>query len=70
MTNKIEQDKIQQVIVKQIRSGNRCPSYQRDTLKALGLNKINRVRVHNWNPVLQGMVRTVTHLVEVTPVGK
>lgn len=62
--------KISKVNVKQIRSGARCPSYQRDTLKALGLGKLNRVRTHEWNPVLQGMVRTVTHLVEVTEVGK
>jgi large subunit ribosomal protein L30 len=61
-------DKFEKVSVKQIRSGNRCPSYQRRTLEALGLGKLNRVRTHNWNPVLQGMVRSVTHLVEVTPV--
>jgi len=59
-------DKLKTVVVKQIRSGNRCPKYQRRTLDALGLGRIGKVRTHNWNPCLQGMVRTVTHLVEVT----
>jgi large subunit ribosomal protein L30 len=54
------------VSIKQTRSGNRCPKYQRKTLDCLGLGKIGRVRVHQWTPAIKGMVTTVTHLVEVT----
>jgi large subunit ribosomal protein L30 len=53
------------VVVKQTRSGNRCPKYQRDTLRALGLGKIGRERQHSLSPSVQGMITTVTHLVEV-----
>lgn len=38
---------------------------QRGTLKALGLWKINQVKEHDDNPVIQGMVFKVKHLVEV-----
>jgi large subunit ribosomal protein L30 len=55
------------VLVKQVRSGNRCPSYQRRTLGALGLGKIGRVRPHKWSPEIRGMVRSVAHLVEIAP---
>jgi large subunit ribosomal protein L30 len=38
---------------------------QRDTLKALGLNKINRANVVDDTPSIRGMVRKVAHLVRV-----
>jgi len=56
------------VSVKQVRSGNRCPKYQRATLDCLGLGRIGKTKTHNWTPSVKGMVTTVTHLVEVTEV--
>jgi large subunit ribosomal protein L30 len=40
---------------------------QRDTLKALGLNKIDRSSVVDDTPSIRGMVRKVHHLVRVEP---
>ena len=37
----------------------------RGTLRALGLGKIGRSRVHQESPVLAGMLRKVRHLVRV-----
>jgi large subunit ribosomal protein L30 len=37
----------------------------RGTLRALGLGKIGRSRVHEESPVLAGMLRKVRHLVRV-----
>jgi large subunit ribosomal protein L30 len=42
-----------------------CTPKQRKTLEALGLRKIRQVREHNDSPVLQGMLATVHHLIEV-----
>ncbi|HPX90607.1 MAG TPA: 50S ribosomal protein L30 [Spirochaetota bacterium] len=39
---------------------------QRDTLRALGLRKINATREHADNAVIRGMIDKVKHLVEVT----
>lgn len=41
---------------------------QRRTVKALGLGKISSSVVRENNPVTQGMVRTVSHLVKVEEV--
>jgi large subunit ribosomal protein L30 len=38
---------------------------QKRTVKALGLKKLHRTVIHDDNPVIRGMVRTVIHLVEV-----
>ena len=38
---------------------------QKATLKALGLKKINQTVTHKDNPVLQGMLDRVAHLVKV-----
>ena len=38
---------------------------QKDTLKALGLRKMNAVVEKEDNAAIQGMIRTVTHLVKV-----
>jgi large subunit ribosomal protein L30 len=37
----------------------------KDTLKALGLRKMNTSVVKFNNPAIQGMIRTVNHLVKV-----
>lgn len=41
------------------------PQNQRDTVKALGLTKINSSVVKTSNPAIQGMIKTVSHLVDV-----
>ena len=43
-------------------------SYQRDTLKGLGLNKLHRSRVLEDTPSVRGMIEAVKHLVRVEPV--
>ena len=51
--------------IKQVRSGIGRPQKQRETLKGLGLGKIGRVRELVDTPEVQGMVRKVSHLVEL-----
>lgn len=51
--------------VTQIKSGIDRPEYQKRTLVALGLSKINRSVEVEANPAILGMVRTVSHLVKV-----
>jgi large subunit ribosomal protein L30 len=51
--------------VRQIRSGIGFNVDQKRTLRALGLGKIGRVRVHPDNPQIRGMVQAVRHLVVV-----
>ncbi len=36
---------------------------QKDTMKALGLRKINHIVQHPANPSIRGMIRQVKHLV-------
>ena len=42
-----------------------CLQKQKKTLKALGLNKINKTVELEINPTTQGMIRVVGHLVTV-----
>jgi large subunit ribosomal protein L30 len=42
---------------------------QRRTVRALGLGKINSKVVQNDNPAIRGMVRVVSHLVEVKEIS-
>lgn len=41
---------------------------QQDTLKALGLNKINRSREVDDTPSIRGMIAKVQHLLLIEPV--
>jgi large subunit ribosomal protein L30 len=54
--------------VTQVRSGIGGKSNQRDTLRSLGLKRINDTVVKEDRPEIRGMVRTVTHLVTVEEV--
>jgi large subunit ribosomal protein L30 len=54
--------------VTQVRSGIGRPQDQRQTLKGLGLTKINRAVVLNDTHAIRGMIRKVSHLVKVEPV--
>ena len=41
------------------------PQNQRDTVKALGLGKVNSTVVKPTNDAIKGMINTVAHLVDV-----
>ncbi len=51
--------------ITQIRSTINKKEKQKRTIKALGLGKINRVKIHDDNPVIRGMIEKVKHLVKV-----
>ena len=51
--------------IRQIRSGIGCTENMRETLKALGLGKINRVAERPDNATTRGMVNSIPHLVEI-----
>lgn len=53
------------IVVKQIGSPIRRPAIQRDTLKGLGLNKMNRTRELEDTPAVRGMVAKIPHLVAI-----
>ena len=53
------------VKVTQVHSQIGHSARHRGTLRALGLGKIGRSRVHEDGPVLAGMLRKVRHLVKV-----
>ena len=52
----------------QIKSPIGRESSQRKTLISLGLNKINREKIHNKNPAILGMINKVKHLVKTEKV--
>ena len=54
--------------VTQLRSGIGGKQNQRDSLRSLGLKRIGDVVVKEDRPEIRGMVRTVTHLVQVEEV--
>ena len=54
--------------VTQIRSGIGSKRNQRETLRTLGLKRINDVVVKEDRPEIRGMIHTVTHLVRVEEV--
>ena len=53
------------IVVKQIGSPIRRPAIQRETLKGLGLNKMNRTRELEDTPSVRGMVNKISHLVKI-----
>ena len=54
--------------VTQVRSLIGSKRNQRDTLRSLGLKRINDAVVKEDRPEIRGMIRTVTHLVRVEEV--
>ena len=54
--------------VTQVRSGIGRKQNQRDTLRTLGLKRINDVVVKEDRPEIRGMIFTVSHLVSVEEV--
>jgi len=55
------------VRIRQVRSSNGASPAQRDTLRSLGLHGIGTATERPDQPTVQGMVRVVSHLVEVAP---
>jgi len=51
--------------VRLIKSTIGCKQNQIDTVKALGLRKIRSEKIHNDTPQIRGMIKRVSHLVEV-----
>jgi large subunit ribosomal protein L30 len=56
---------VAKVKITQVRSQIGQSERHRGTLRALGLGKIGRTAEHEQNPVLDGMLRKVRHLVKV-----
>ncbi len=54
--------------VTQVKSIIDRPKRQKDTIKALGLRKINQSVEHEATPQILGMVRRVAHLLHVEEV--
>jgi large subunit ribosomal protein L30 len=48
-----------------VKSGIDRPDVQKRTLRALGLNKMNRTVEKEMTPQIKGMINKVGHLVEV-----
>jgi large subunit ribosomal protein L30 len=51
--------------IKQVRSAIKRPAAQKATIQALGFKKLNQVVEHEATPQIMGMVRKVSHLLEV-----
>lgn len=56
------------VKITQVKSLIDRPKRQKETVKALGLRKINHSVVHEVNPQIQGMINKVSHLIEIEEV--
>jgi len=54
------------VRIEQVRSVNGTDPKQKATLKALGLGRIGKAVERKDSPQLQGQLRVVSHLVEVS----
>ena len=57
------------VKVTQVKSPIGRPADQRETLKGLGLNKMNRTRELEDTSATRGMIKKVAHLVRVEEAG-
>lgn len=53
------------VLITQKKSTIKRPQNQRKTMVALGLGKINKSVEKELTPSIEGMIKTVNHLVEV-----
>ncbi len=55
--------------ITQVKSAIDRPERQKQTLRALGLNKLNASKEVEATPQIRGMVNKVTHLVVVEEIG-
>ena len=53
----------------QLKSDIKRPQRQKDTLRALGLGKINRSNILENNAQVQGMIAKVTHLINIEQIA-
>jgi large subunit ribosomal protein L30 len=53
------------VKVRQVRSGIGFEKNQKETLRSMGLRRLNQVVELPDNPAVRGMIYTVRHLVEI-----
>jgi large subunit ribosomal protein L30 len=60
---------VSNLTVTQRKSRNGCDKRQLDTLRSLGLRRINHSVVHSDTPQIRGMIHKVRHLVEVSEDG-
>jgi large subunit ribosomal protein L30 len=51
--------------ITQVKSHIDRPQRQKDTLFALGLGKINRSKIVEANPQVQGMINAVAHMLTI-----
>jgi large subunit ribosomal protein L30 len=56
---------MEKVKITQVRSIIKRPKDQKQTIKALGLHKINHTIEKSATPQIMGMIRKVAHLVKV-----
>ena len=56
--------------IKQVRSAIGRKKDQKKTLIALGITKLGREVIHNDTPQIRGMVRKISHLLEVSEIEK
>lgn len=54
--------------VRLVRSGIRQPWWEKRTLRALGLTRLHKVVIHKNTPAVNGLLRSVKHLVDIRPV--
>lgn len=53
------------ITIEQVKSANRRPARQTETLIGLGLNKIGRRAVVEDTPAIRGMLNKMQHLVRI-----
>lgn len=53
--------------VQLVRSGIGRPQKHKDTLRGLGLTKMNKIKTLEDTPAIRGMINKVSHLVRVLP---
>lgn len=68
MAKKTEKEQNKKLSVKLVRSTAGRLVKQQRTVEALGLKKIGQTVVVDDTPAMRGMIRTVTHLVQVAAV--
>ncbi len=56
---------MKKIKITQVRSAINRPNRQKLTLKALGIKKLNRPKVHTATPQITGMVEKVKHLLKI-----
>jgi large subunit ribosomal protein L30 len=54
-----------QLLIRQVRSGCNAQKPHRETLRALGLRHHQAETIKEDHPAIRGMIRKVSHLVEV-----